>query len=360
MCFFNSTKTIQELGCEFRFLLMCVRHGLGVSSITSMTQSGASPTDWFKLVNLAVDHGVMPLLYQGLTEKPPAPVVEHLRLVYLQNTVHNMFLKDQLLKLDALLARWNIPALYYKGPLMAETVYRNISARQCSDLDILIAPGDEKRLRAVLVAEGFQLGRTRDWEIQILSPDQALCLDVHTALTPTAFPCSLVFQDLWERHEKISFGNRLVAQPALEDLLLILCIQAAKDRWEDRLVLSKVADIAALLQIAHKFDWGRLQDRIEVLALQRIVWFGITLATELLQVPLPQAGRAFGKAGNGLDNLMERTMSRLGGNQSHRLVNIVERLWFHFKIQADWRDKLAQLYLVAMKFNNRFQRWAIK
>ncbi len=68
-----------------------------------------------------------------------------------------------------------------------------------------------------------------------------------------------------------------------EDLLLVLCVHAAKHLW---MQLSWLCDIAALARTA-KVDWNWVWDQSDGLGIHRIVEVTFSLAHRLLGTPLP-------------------------------------------------------------------------
>ncbi|GAG91885.1 unnamed protein product, partial [marine sediment metagenome] len=84
----------------------------------------------------------MPLLYQSLKKTCPEAVpddtLEQLRAYFLTNAKRNLFLTGKLLRLLELLKDNGILAVPFKGPVLAESVYGDLSLRQFADLDILV------------------------------------------------------------------------------------------------------------------------------------------------------------------------------------------------------------------------------
>jgi hypothetical protein len=68
-----------------------------------------------------------------------------------------------------------------------------------------------------------------------------------------------------------------------EDLLLVLCVHAAKHVWVQ---LSWLCDIAQLAK-SQQLDWNAIQDEARRLGIERIVSLNLFLAHKLLGSPLP-------------------------------------------------------------------------
>jgi hypothetical protein len=71
--------------------------------------------------------------------------------------------------------------------------------------------------------------------------------------------------------------------PCAEDLLLVLCVHAAKHVW-DRLIW--LCDIAQILKLEN-FNWESVQSRARELGIERVVSVTLLLANRLLAAPIP-------------------------------------------------------------------------
>jgi len=102
----------------------------------------------------------MPLLYRSLKktcqQAVPSTYLEQLRDLFLTNAARNVFLTAKLLELLDLFKENNIAALPFKGPVLAESIYGDISLRQFVDLDVLVHKRDALKARNLLLAHGYQ------------------------------------------------------------------------------------------------------------------------------------------------------------------------------------------------------------
>jgi hypothetical protein len=92
---------------------------------------------------------------------------------------------------------------------------------------------------------------------------------------------------LFARSTVLDFEGRSVRILSREDLLLVLCVHAAKHQWNQ---LGMVRDIAALAGLT--LDWECLLEEARRLRIQRIVLISIILAHDLLQAELPAFARS--------------------------------------------------------------------
>jgi Uncharacterised nucleotidyltransferase len=108
---------------------------------------------------------------------------------FLANVQNSFFLTAELLKLLALFETHSISAVPFKGPILAASVYGNLSLRQFGDLDIFVHKEDIARAARLLVSQGYRSSgedriawnsrmTTRMWLISGLN---TMCLYIQTA-----------------------------------------------------------------------------------------------------------------------------------------------------------------------------------
>jgi hypothetical protein len=284
---------------EERLVLACARTSVDTNIAAQIRALASLPLDWDAVVLLAARHGLAPLLYQHLSavaaelvpEEAQATLLDLARFV----TQQNMRLTHDLLRaLDALAAA-EVPAIPYKGPLLALQAYGNLALRPFSDLDVLIKPEDLVRARDVLLVQGyaplpeppgyrFGLGHTRQYhEYSLVSSDERVRFELQWAVIqqPFAFPAAI--EQWWVRATPRLVSGRPVLQLPVEETLLLLCVHGAKHVWEQ---LIWVCDVAELLRGA-QLSWPRLLNSAEEQGVQRMLLLGVHLAHELLGAPLP-------------------------------------------------------------------------
>ena len=116
--------------------------------------------DWEYLLPMAQRHALVPMLFRHLNtigpEAVPSAPWQQLRQRFHSNARHNLFLTGELLKLLRLLATHNIPAIPFKGPVLAVAVYGDLALRQFVDLDLLVQPQAVLQVKALLHTLGYQ------------------------------------------------------------------------------------------------------------------------------------------------------------------------------------------------------------
>lgn len=247
-------------------------------------------------------HGVLPLLYKNLCsicpEAIPQSVADQLRECFQTHVRRNLLLTAELLRLLRVLAEGGIAALPYKGPVLAASVYGNVSLRSFSDLDILVKKPDILSAKDLLLAEGYdertpltsgqrqaRLRSRTQKDFALVDRNGFVKLELHWEVASLAlFP--LETEQIWGRLERLPLGGSAVLNLHPEDLLLILCVHGAKHSFKR---LEWVCDIAEVVAACPSIRWKETVERATELHARKMLFLGLLLARDLLGMTLPEA-----------------------------------------------------------------------
>ena len=279
---------------EDQLLLCCAQTRRTAETDTRIRGLLRGDMDWEYLIRTAQSHGVASLLYWHLDvacpELVPTSVLDSLRCHFQANHLHNLFLKEELLRLLDAFDAHRIPAIPYKGPVLASSVYGNLALRQFGDLDILVRRHDVWRAEKLLTSLGYLP------QYRLAPPQKAAFLrsqaehafvhervksvvELHWTIAERAFSFPLDPECLWGRLEQISLGNRTLTTLSPEDTLLILCVHGAKHLW---IRLAWICDVSELILAHRDMDWEQILARARALGSERMLLLGLRLASDLL------------------------------------------------------------------------------
>ncbi len=312
---------LAELRPEAQLLLCCARTSYDsgfVDEVLHLIQRGI---DWDYLLSAARQHGVLALLYQGLSaycaDYVPPEVIEKLKIMCRANAQHNLHLTRTLLTLLTAFESRSVSAVPYKGPMLAAVVYGNLSLRQFCDLDILVRKQDVIEAMEVLKENGYKLelplGQSTPIpkllhskkDFRFVSADQRVVVELHWRLAGKHFYFPYGLDQLWLRLETISFSGTPVLNIPPEDLLVILCAHGSKHLW-GRLLW--ICDIAELIRSNPRLDWQRMMREASKCGSQRMVLLGLYLAKTLLGSVLPREVVRAIKADRAVEPLAEELL----------------------------------------------------
>ncbi|MBW4616711.1 MAG: nucleotidyltransferase family protein [Desmonostoc vinosum HA7617-LM4] len=280
---------------EIELLLCCTRTYIDPETAERITTLIQQDIDWKYFMQIAVSHGTTPLLYQNFKtyweENIPPIVLTQLQSHYYNNASRNLLLSHELLNLLKLFEAYKIPAIPFKGPVLATSIYGNLAMRQFSDLDILIKPEDAVKAKELLIAHQYQLEADYyGWQqtfVHSQNPD--IIVDIHNELTPLSyFPFKLPdFETLWQRSRSLTLNGESIIEFSCDDLLIILAVQVARGVNESRASLTQICDLAELLRIQQTLDWKKLLQKVKSLELERPFFISLLIVNTILNIPLP-------------------------------------------------------------------------
>lgn len=294
---------------EARLLLACLRPGGDARATVAPLLRRT--LNWPAILLAASRHRVRPTIYSalksiGAADVPPVVMAELSAFAH-ANARRNLWLLSELLRLLDRFAAEHIPVAPFKGPILAATAFGNSALREAGDLDLLVHRQDILRAYRLLVSLGHHpifptATPTESDYLHKLSGDRhntyllshsehhllrehgLLNVDLHWALAISDFHLKLSEADLWTWLTPRQFCGRSIQSFAPDELLLVLCINGAKDCWER---LDRILDIANLLHRFPNLDFARLFPRARAIGTARMLSVGLRLATDLLGVALP-------------------------------------------------------------------------
>jgi hypothetical protein len=258
----------------------------------------SNPIDWDYLLAQADTERMSSLLYRRLysicPEKIPASVLDCLRQRYLMRSARNLQLTTELLRILDLFDSEGIPAVPFKGPVLADQLYEDPALREFNDIDILVPRKHAFKALRLLQSLGYppipefssdaEFGILRhDLHYHLLRPEDNVAVEIHWTLVPEYFLLDLPLNDWWKRMEPVSFNNRRIFSFAREDLLLVLAIQGCKHRFQ---YIQWIGDLARFLQKNPDLDWDRVL-RTSSQDLRHILFIALIVAHETLNASVP-------------------------------------------------------------------------
>lgn len=323
---------------EFAVLLACCRTANKADLIHCLTPS----LDWQILLDLAEHHRLIPALQAGLAlakQAAPAALRDRART----HAWRAMRFTAELTRIAAHFGERGIDFLAYKGPALAQLLYGDVTMRQFGDLDLLVRPPDVARARAALVELGFtsqlslsprqqQFYLRTGYELAFGIAAQPHLLELQWQVVPRFYSVAFETDALFARSIRIQLDHVSLRTPRPEDLMLLLCVHAAKHEWSQ---LGMLRDISALAQL--DLDWEWIADQARRLGIAKIVNVSLLCATQLLGLVLPKITE-LGTRGFDASKVVAAVIDNLRQNRQPQTESIP-----YFRRQAQlrerWRDR---------------------
>jgi hypothetical protein len=352
---------------EHELLIQVARGSLDLTRIQRVSKLLECQLDWKYLLASAHQHSVVQLLYHRLNavcpEAVPAPAMSQLRTRYEENTRQNLLLTGELFKLLSIFQTHGIQAIPFKGPTLAQSAYGDIALRQFNDLDLLVHKRDVPRIKDLLAHLGFQATPKLDDAQQgaLLRFDCAcnfgneknVLFDIHWSIAAPYFSLAFDVDQLWDRLEPISIGNKQLLSLSPEDLLQILCLHGFTHLWER---LGWISDVAALIDMRRDLDWPLVMDHANRQGTRRILSLGLKLASDLLEAPIPSDVIRAINTEPVVRELAEHVQQHLFDKEP-AASRIFDEPLLHFRMRERKRDRLKSCFHLLL--SPRFNDWTI-
>lgn len=153
---FNQSDKYQ-VDLEFNLMRACIsldqRRDKRIYEILDIT------INWSRFYILSTQHGIFPICCKQLlslkdAHLPPEAILKW-EEAFETNTQNNLRLSWKLIHCLELLSKNGIESIVLKGPVFAIQIYRDITLRQFSDLDILIHQTDFSKVYEILLQSGY-------------------------------------------------------------------------------------------------------------------------------------------------------------------------------------------------------------
>ena len=279
---------------EQALLLACAGSRPSPCSLAKI-QSLADLLDWDYVAAAAETHLVWPLVLANLQRagvRLPGALVARWQELSASTTGDNLALMSQLARLFDLFDAHGVPAVTWKGPVLAAIGYGSLSLRSSGDLDVLVPFHRIRDVRALLLANGYTQPAINVWfapaarrEYQFVPREAGRCaLEAHVFVARWPLAVRLPTDELIARGIPVTVAGRCARTLCHEDMLLAMALHGACHAWTR---LRFVADVDACARAA--VDWHVVVGRARSARMQRILSTALLLAHDLLGTPVPPA-----------------------------------------------------------------------
>jgi Uncharacterised nucleotidyltransferase len=288
----TSADEHSALSVEWLALLQCANPQFATDRLSEVFSKAL---DWSRLLTLAEEQGVLPLLTKRLGELDevavPSEVRQKLRDAARAQTLFTLSLTAELFRVLDRFAALGIGVLLTKGPVLSARCYGDPGLRQYTDLDLVLRDADIARATDAMMALHYEpkvplkaiyAGKVPG-EYVFVRRDTKLLVELHTERTFRYHPKPLSVEKLFERQGRVRFDGHDVPSLSTEDELILICIHGAKHFWER---LMWIADVAALVT-RQSVDWERAVSAVQEVEAKRMLYVGLLLAMNVTGARLP-------------------------------------------------------------------------
>ena len=141
---------------EFQLLLYCARSEADARAVRDLVNEGIN---WQTLLDFAQQHGVRPMLLRSLRtvcwDAVPQSAQRELERFNRSNLQKNLAFTGEAFQLLDLFQQNGIPLAAFKGPILAESIYGDLSLREFCDLDVSSMRRTSSKAEALMADCGY-------------------------------------------------------------------------------------------------------------------------------------------------------------------------------------------------------------
>src|SRR5215217_5411404 len=180
------------------------------------------PLDWDYVLATAYAHGLLPLLQKHLSSVGgglvPGQFLSRLKHASVANSQTVLHLVGKQLRVYKLFQEHEIPVALFKGPVLAQMAYGEMSLRQAGDIDLLINREHFGRARVLLESLGYQMHPELTaaqlashlnfhCELSFMRADWFTVVDLHWDLAPRSFVFKVKAEEVLSRLQTVCIGG---------------------------------------------------------------------------------------------------------------------------------------------------------
>ncbi len=299
-------------------IVLCARADLSPEQIDRLKELCRKKKEWHDFFDLAMQHRVLPLVYKNLrkycTDSVPQEILDRGKEIYRNNGTRNLMMTGYLARVLSLLREHGIPAMPFKGPVLAIGLYDDSSLRSFGDIDVLIQRKDLLLAVKVLATQGYlpafslndqqlqKLSKT-DNEYPLMHNTSGISLDLQWEITGGYFPSQMAFEDLFKKHKTMEIGGVTLPVFSDEDLLFYLCVHGNQHTWKQ---LDHVCCVAGLIAKSPDLDWDAVFLTASKYKGTRMLLIALLLAQDLLGTVIPEQFSTRGTGSGHAKHMKER------------------------------------------------------
>ena len=290
----------EGIGKAASMLLGMLRYDAG--SAGAFAGFDARSPRWEEVLRLAERHGVAPLLLRaletgGMLERCPESVRARLKEARRVTALANLEKYGQFRAVASALGEANVAVMALKGMHAAELVYRDISLRPMSDVDILVPR--EAVQRTIAALRSIDYGYEADvsgagprmlgtkCNIGLAHRRLGVWLEVHWSLAEPQDCYAPPMDEIWASAVRTRLGDADARVMAPEFLLLHVCAHLACNHAFG-FSLRGLCDVAEIVRAHPALDWNQVVDSGRRHGWTRGVAAALRLARDRLGAAVPE------------------------------------------------------------------------
>lgn len=308
--------------------------------------------DWDYLSGITARNAVFPIFARNLLTHFSDLLPDEIRTSFDQRFRHhrhqNMFWTSKLIEIVQLLKENNIPAIPFKGPLLAMQAYGDVALRKYGDLDVLVQPKHFYNALEILKSRGYVAVTELNWlnrndwyisrkkDIYLTNQERTVNLELHWKLSGSHFSLPIEMSRLWENPERVLVAGTELNTLKFNDLLIYLCLHGSRHSWER---FGWICDAHELIRSKDEINWEEITQQAKRLGCENILELALRLLNDYFGLETDIANWENIKSDKRMEADLSDIRQRLFSPE-RITVKIGERYQYHLKLKERRLDKL--------------------
>ncbi len=352
---------------EIEIALLCSGTTLKDQDLDRVRYLCTQNIDWPFLKDLIVRNRVYAIVYHNLKpikESIPEGFWSELKELAISTGTRNFMFTVFLQRLVADFTRQGIFILPFKGPVLAEHIYKDIIFRPFSDLDVLVDKSDAVEAFNLLKNRGltpqFKLSPSQfkkyindEDHFSFCEPQKKITVELHWDMAGLYLSSPLTVSGLKEHITSGILNNASIPCLSSEALLVYLCVHGAKHGWEH---LEQICCITEILNQNPDLNWKKIIKLSSDWQCRKMLFLGLHLAGKLFKAPLPDPIRLTIHNNETIVTIADRVIDHLFNPRPGQKKNLSDRFSsFHINIRDSFTDKIR--YALRLLFRPTDKEW---
>jgi hypothetical protein len=284
---------------EIELVLLCSCLKNNQQGLDRIKYLSGQSIDWRFFKALIIQNRTFVIAYKNLKtvkENIPKALIIELKELSISTGTRNFFFAVFLQRLVEVFNKQGIFMLPFKGPALAEQVYKDIILRPFCDLDILVDKSDALPAFILLKKRGlvaqFELKDSQfkkyikdEDHFQFYDPQSKITIELHWEISGLYLSYPITASDLKSHITTGTMNRTAIYCLSSEALLVYLCIHGSKHGWE---YLEQLCCVAELIKLNLDLDWEKIIKLSSDWQCKKMLLLGLYLTEKLLKAPVPK------------------------------------------------------------------------
>ena len=319
-----------------------------------------------QIIQLAHKHGVFSIVYKTIklltsSTKELLDFSLQLKIHYLNISKRNMLMTAELITITKLLNQHKIKTIAFKGPVLSQMAYGDITLRQYGDIDILIRKKDRFNMINILENKGYipeivLKNSTKETffnavnVIAFYNKSIGIRIEIHWELLSKNYAINWHEKVLWKDTKSIQVNNNKIDILSMELHLLYICVHSAKHLYER---IEWICDIDRLINTNPNIDWQYILKEAKNMGITRMLYLGLALCKELFDLKIPEEIQNSISHDKKIPILINKIIKINYSDMIHQEKSI-NTLFLLLNMRENYIDKLKLLYkgIITPKFDD--------